>query len=168
MKTSRLVTYCLALVLFQVVISSFLDVWPYLSLSLLPLLIVCIPPKVNSWTLLLIAFAAGVAVDFLSTGMLGLCSIALLPVAFLKTGAFRLVFGDEIFARDNNIPLARQSVDKIVLVTFLAVAVYFFIYVWVETAGTRPFWFCATKWALSTLVSTLVSVFCFNILFTDK
>ena len=89
----------LLLVAVQMLICNYLNLSPYLSLSILPVLILCVPLRLPTFWTMLLAFATGSAVDLLSEGLLGLNALALVPVAFVRKEVIRLIFGDELFAR---------------------------------------------------------------------
>ena len=168
MKQSRFFLIFAAMVLAQALASGCLNLSRFIMLSILPSLIVCLPLKWRPWFGVLLAFVAGLAVDFLGTGMLGLSSMALMPVALLRDRFFELLFGDEVFARSEDVPLSRQSGGKVFIVTALSSALYMLVAVWAEAAGTCPFGFLLLRWALSTAVSALVGYFVVNLLFSDK
>lgn len=61
--------YYILLVIAQVLISEWFTFSPYLTLSILPVLVLCIPTRYSTIASMLIAFATGFAVDFLSEGL---------------------------------------------------------------------------------------------------
>ena len=69
------------LIICQVLMSTYTQLGPYIMLSMLPAMVLCIPTGVRTTTCMLIAFASGLAVDWLSEGFIGLNIAALLPVA---------------------------------------------------------------------------------------
>ena len=97
-KHSFWLVYCL-LTVAQLLLTNYFRITPYVMLSLLPLMVMCIPIRVGTPLTLLIAFATGVVVDAVSEGALGLNALSLLPVAYCRKGIIRLVMGSEIFAR---------------------------------------------------------------------
>ena len=90
----RIVIACI-LCLAQIILSNYLYVSHYLVLNLLPLVILSLPASRGVNVAMLVAFLAGFAVDFASTGILGLSSAALLPVALLRFPILRAVGGEE-------------------------------------------------------------------------
>ena len=73
----------LLLLLAQLLLSNFFNLTPYLMLSILPVMVLCIPIRVGPVGAMLIAFATGMVTDLLSEGLLGLNAFALVPVAGL-------------------------------------------------------------------------------------
>ena len=150
----------LLLLLAQLLLSNYFNISPYLMVTILPVMVLCIPIRVGPAPAMLIAFATGLVVDLLSEGLLGLNALALVPVAGLRFPLIRLMFGEELFARKEDFCPRRHGLGKAAAATFLALAVFILVYVWADGAGTRPFWFCAARWAASLAASLLLSLAC--------
>lgn len=156
-KPRPILTYIL-LIAAQVLLNNFLNFTQMFTFTLLPVLILCLPTGKSTTFGLFVAFAIGFAVNFLSDGMLGLCSMALLPVALLRRGIITLVFGQEVFSRNEQISVKRQGFWKMMIAIMMATALYLAIYIWADGAGTRPFWFNTAKFFISLAVCTLISM----------
>lgn len=167
MKQSGFTIIYLVLLAAQIILCNFFNFSQYFMISFLPAMILCLPVRRNVFFALLLAFATGFLADFLSDGMLGLTVFSLVPVAFLRFPILRLVFGEELFSRGDNLSFVRQGMGKIMLCVVLATAVFLLLYIWADGAGTRPFWFNAVKFTLSLLASTMISgfvarIFCYD------
>ncbi len=167
-RSSRSPQVFVLLLLAQVLLSNYFRVSPYLTISLLPVMILCFPIRVPTVGTLLAAFAMGLLVDFLTEGVLGLNALALLPVAILQKSILQLVFGNEIFARNEDFSIQRNGWERLLLALFIVLAVYLAIYVWADSAGTRTFLFNLTRWGVSLLGSFLFSLPVLNILARDS
>lgn len=152
---------CLA----QALISNYFLFSQYVLISLLPLLIVSLPSRYGTPAALGLAFVAGFVVDFVGGGTLGLTSCTLLPLALLRIPLLRLVSGEEIMTDRDDSPLAHQTTPEQALTMVLACVLFFGLYVWVDGAGMRPFWFNASRTLLSTVVSALLCVLLGNFIF---
>lgn len=152
----------------QVLMLNYCNFSQYLTPVFLPVMILCTPIQRKTYHSLLLAFACGFAVDFLAGGMLGLTSLALLPVALVRKGVITLVFGSEVYSRMENISAKRQGWGKVVLATLILTALFLALYIWVDGAGTRPLWFNIARFAVSMAGSTLLSLVVADILFADK
>jgi len=80
MRHDRFLTYTI-IVIAQMLICNYLHLSHYVTVSILPVAILCLPSRVESIPAMLIAFATGLAVDLLSDGLTGLNTLALVPVA---------------------------------------------------------------------------------------
>lgn len=141
----------------QIIVWSLLDLSQYVMLAILPSLILFLPVKFSRVAVMLTAFVAGFFADLLSHGVLGLSIVALLPVALLREQIVRLVFGSDLVQRGEDISYKRQGPAKYLLGISIVSAVFLLIYVWVDSAGTRPFWFNVLRFCSSLVCSTLLS-----------
>jgi Ca2+/Na+ antiporter len=81
----------------QILICNYLHVTPYVMLSILPVMILMLPIRFGTFFAMILAFVSGLAVDFLSEGVIGLNALALVPVALARKGIIYLIFGSEFF-----------------------------------------------------------------------
>lgn len=146
------------LAIVQILLGNFLNLGQYVMICLLPMLVFSLPMGLSGIGALLITFATSFAVDFLTHGVLGLTTVALLPLAFMRNWLLSLIFGSEIFARGERISIQKQGMPKIALAIVIFTAIFFAIYVWVDAAGTRSFSFNTHRWLISTLCSSLVEL----------
>ena len=146
------------LFLAQAVLWNFFPFSQHLTLVFLPAMLLCLPQERGTIWMMLVAFVTGVALDFIVTGQLGLTSFALVPVALLRRPVVSLIFGPELFARGEELSFERQGWQKFVPAILLLTAVFLIPFIWVDNAGTRPFWFCTLKFVLSLVASSALSV----------
>ena len=149
----------LLLVIAQILLWNYFNFSQFLTIAILPAMILCLPVHKSSVYGMLTAFVTGVAVDFFAGGLVGLTSLALVPAALLRLPVIQLVFGSELRARGENISFERQGFPKMALATFIVTAVFLFFFILTESAGTRPLWIDAVKFAASLAASTLVSTY---------
>ena len=159
MKSYRYILVFLIMVVVQVLLDNFFPLSRYVLISVLPALILVLPVDTRPLVAMLLSFALGLAVDFFSTGMLGMSSLALVPVGLVRSAVIAGVFGDELTSRGDELSVQRLGVPKMVLTCLILCSVFFVVYVLVDSAGTVSFWPAALRFALSTLVSTPVCVF---------
>ena len=158
MKNYRFILLCVVLIVAQVFLVNFFSLSRWVVISLLPAIILMLPLKMGHISSMLLAFLIGFVVDFFGNGMLGLTSIALVPVALSRFFVYGMVFGDEMSSRADVISISRLGVLRITLASLLMCGLYFLVYVWVDSAGTVPFWPAFLRFLLSVLVGTPVSV----------
>lgn len=166
MKRGFWIAYVLLLVA-QLLLSNFFHVTPYIFLTILPVMVLCIPIRTGTAGAMLIACATGLVVDFLSEGVIGLNALALIPVAYARNGIIGLIFGPELFARKEDFSVGRCGFGKVAVALFLALLIFLTIYIWADGAGTRPLWFNGLRLAASTGASFLVSLLTLGVLAPD-
>ena len=137
-------------------------------LSLLPVLVVTIPLRISTIGALCIAFATGLSVDLLAEGMIGINTVALLPVAFVRRSLARLLFGDELFARKEDFSVRRNGFAKVFAALFIEQALFLAVYIWVDGAGVRPLWFGAVRFGISLAGGIIVSLLVVDTLAPDE
>ena len=167
MKRGGFLLMYLLLLAVQILAGNYCNFTQHFTLTILPVMVLCIPIRYGTIFAMCAAFATGFCCGFLGDGFLGLAILALVPVGLGRKALIQLVFGSEVFSRGEDISFRRQGVPKMALATLIATAVYMAIYVWADGAGTLSFRFCLTKFLLSTLGSTAVSLFAAHLLTSD-
>ena len=155
------------LIIAQMLLTHFLRVSPYLTLCILPVMVLCIPIRVNTIGAMLIAFVTGLIVDLVGEGVLGLNTLALVPVGFFRNQIIQLVFGTEVFARGEDFSARRNGVGKVALAALIAEAIFFILFIWVDGAGTRPFGFNLLRFVCSLGGSMLLAMLTLDLLAPD-
>lgn len=156
------------LLIAQVLLGVFCNFTSWFTLTLLPVMILCIPIKRNTIFCMVAAFITGFLADFLQDGMLGLSIIALVPIGLCRKGLIQLVFGSEVFSRGEDISFRRQGWGKMTLAIAMATGLYLAIYIFIDCAGTMPRWFCFSRWAISLAGDTLLGLFAADLLTKDE
>ena len=149
----------LLLLVAQILVWNYFNFTQFLTTAILPAMILCLPVRKGTVFSMLAAFATGLAADFLAGGLLGLTSLALVPVALLRLPVIQLVFGSELRARGEDISFQRQGGRKMTLAVLLETAVFLLVFIVAESAGTRPLWVDLVKFAASLAASTLISTY---------
>ena len=160
------IVYLLLLVA-QLLLSNYFHVTPYIMLTILPVMVLSISIRIGSAGAMLIAFATGLVVDWLSEGVLGLNALALVPVGYLRNPIIRLVFGNEVFARGEDFSLQRSGIGKVSLALLLAQGAFLLVYIWADGAGVRPFWFNAARFGASLAAGFALSLCTLQVLAPD-
>ena len=151
----------------QMLLCNYLHVSPYLMLSILPVMVLCLPIRVPTVWAMVIAFLTGLAVDLLAEGVLGLNVLALVPVAFARKEIIRLIFGGELFARKEDFSVRKNGFGEVALAVFIVQALFLAVYIWADGAGTRPFSFNAIRFGVSLAAGVLVSLLVIDLLAPD-
>ena len=166
MKNRFVLTYVL-LVIAQMLLCNYFHFTPYIMLTILPIMVFCIPTRVSVFWTLIIAFVTGLAVDYFAEGIIGLNTAALLPVAILRRTLIEAIFGPEPFEQEENITVKKYGLAKVSLAIFIITAIFLLIYNIADCAGTRPFIFILAKVCLSLLASYILSLLAINLLSYD-
>lgn len=167
MRSNRFFLIYLCIVALQVLICNYLNLSYYLTLSLLPVIVILIPIRFSTIAVMLIAAASGFVVDVLGDGVLGLNMLAIVPVALARNGLLRVIFGQEVFAQKEDVTIKKYGIIKFLGFIAIAQAIFLIIYIIADGAGTRPFWFNALRFGISLVAGILVSLFIADTLVKD-
>ncbi len=165
MKQSNYFIIIAILCFAQALISNYLLFSQYVLISLLPVLVMSLPPRYNTVQALLLAFVIGFVADFIGTGALGLTCVALLPVALLRLPILRAVSEDDYLTYPLDTPFAHQSTSEMVLSCVFSCLLFFLVYVPFDDAGTRSLGFALLRILFSSIVSVLLCVLLSQFLF---
>ena len=167
MRKAQFYLVFVVLTIVQMLICNYFHLSPYLMLSILPVMVLCIPLRVGTVGAMVIAFATGLVVDLLAEGTLGLNTLALVPVAYARKGVIRLVFGEELFARKEDFSVRKNGFGKVAVAIFIVQALFLLVYIWADSAGTRPFSFNVIRFGVSLIAGWVVSLLIIDILAPD-
>lgn len=152
------------LVICQVVICNYASLGPYFMLSILPAIIMCIPLSIGTPVCMLIAFVTGLSVDWLSEGLIGINAASLIPVGLARKTFIRIFLGEDMISRMDSFSIRKNGLGKISTIMIAAGIIFLAIYITLDGAGTRPFWFCVTRFIFSLLANTALAILVTDIL----
>lgn len=155
------------LVVCQIVLCNYASLGPYIMLSILPAMIMCIPLTVSTPVCMLIAFATGLSVDWLSEGLLGINAASLIPVGLAREGIIRVFLGEDIINRKDSFSIKKNGAVKVSIAMIAAYTLFLAAYIFLDGAGTRPLWFCASRFAASLVANTFLALLTTEILMPD-
>lgn len=146
------------LVIIQILITNYCRFSTLTTVSILPVMILCLPLSVGTIPAMFIAFATGLATDWLSEGILGLNALALVPVAAVRKPVILLFLGKDLIERQEPISIQKNGLAKIFGAIVVLQAVFLAVYIMADGAGVRPFWFNAARFAVSLAAGAVLSM----------
>lgn len=161
------VTYAVLLVA-QIFVCNYLNLSQFVTLNILPVMILMLPTSCSTTAAMLAAFASGLVIDLLSDGVSGLNAFALVPVALCRNWVIRIVFGNEVFARKENLSSGKHGTGKMLLASLIVEAMFLLVYIWADGAGTRPLWHNASRFFLSLAAGEIAAPWIANLLTSDR
>lgn len=166
-KVNFWLVYALTLAV-QLLISNLVGISPLVGISLLPVMILCLPGRIGTIPGMLVAFATGLAVDLLADGLPGLNALALVPVAALRRPIIGMVFGSGLFARGEDFSARHGSYGKVFMALLLSQLVFCTVYVWADSGFPAFRWDTLLGVVLSTAAGVVVSLFAIGNLAPDS
>lgn len=155
------------LLICQILLCNYSPLGPYIMLSVLPAMILCVPLKVSTISCMIIAFASGLAVDWLSEGLIGINAVSLVPVALARKTIIRIFFGEDLISRKDSFSFSKFGVAKISAALFVSLLIFLSIYIMVDGAGTRPVLTNLAYMGASLAVNWILCLLVTNILTPD-
>lgn len=148
----------------QLVLTKYCQIGSLVFISLLPAMILCLPTDQSTITNMFIALGCGLCVDFLSDGVWGLNTSALIPVAFMQKAIIRLMIGNELVDRGYAFSYAANGFMKIFMSLLISTLFYMSIYVTLDCVGADDWHFIVRRTLCSTAVSMVFGLVAVNIL----
>ncbi len=146
------------LLICQIVLCNYAYLGPYIMLTMLPAIIFCIPLSVGTAGAMAIAFASGLAVDWLSEGLIGLNAASAVPVALARKPVIRFFLGEDIITRKDTFSFKKNGIAKISAALLVCTAIFLGIYIYLDGAGTRPVWFDISRFGASLLCNMILAL----------
>jgi hypothetical protein len=167
MKTQNFGLLYFLMVLGQMVLCNFADFSPFVMLTMLPAIVICVPLSVSTPACMLLAFATGLSVDWLSEGIIGINAASLVPVALMRKPLIRFFLGEDIITRSDSFSFRKNGLSKISFILIISTLIFLSIYVFLDGAGTRPAWFNLTRTGASLGCDLILALIVTGILTTD-
>ena len=155
------------LLICQIVLCNFSPLGPYIMLTVLPAMVLCIPLKISTAVCMIIAFCSGLAVDWLSEGLVGINAAALVPVALARKPIARIFFGEDLLTRKDSFSFNKYGAAKISAAILTSLTIFLAIYIFLDGAGTRPVLVNLAYFGASLFCNWLLSLIVTNILTPD-
>ena len=155
------------LVICQVLICNYFQFSPYAMISILPVMVLCIPLNVSTVRCMLMAFASALAVDWLAEGIIGLNAAAILPVAMLRKPVIRAYFGEDLITRKDSFTFSKYGFAKVSAAMITCILIFLLVYIILDGAGTKDLWFNLTRGFFSLTSSYLISLIAVRTLSPD-
>ena len=167
MKTQNFGLLYFLMVLGQMVLCNFADFSPFVMLTMLPAMVICVPLSVSTPACMLLAFATGLSVDWLSEGIIGINAASLVPVALMRKPLIRFFLGEDIITRSDSFSFRKNGLSKISFILIISTLIFLSIYVFLDGAGIRPAWFNLTRTGASLGCDLILALIVTGILTTD-
>ncbi|MBQ6073399.1 MAG: rod shape-determining protein MreD [Bacteroidales bacterium] len=152
-KLNEILFFVMVFIL-QLVISDYLHLGPWISLSLIPFFIVSISLQRSPQAVMLIAFGLGIGLDILSDGVVGLNAFAAVMAAAPRKFFYRLLVNSDRQDKTEILTPRDAGFAKYLRYLGIITAIYMAAYVLLDCVSFRPAGFMLLKFAASTVAST--------------
>ena len=165
----KYITLGAIMVFCQILVSEYVNIWAVLYIAVFPQFIILLPPTINRSAYMLTAFALGLSIDLFADGVLGLNAAALTAMAYMRHPVLKLTVPKASFESYDNQPLIPRTVElpKLALLNILLLAVFFTVYVLLDSAASFSAGYTLLKIFLCVAANSVITFAC-NIVLLDK
>lgn len=153
---NSLYLYTAIVVLIQLFLCNFVNLGTYISISLLPGLILCLPLRMKKWQMMIYAFVISLVIDAFGIAVYGLTACSLLPVAFFYPNIAMFFFGMDCLDKGETISFGKYSSVQILSMIFVTYLLFFAIYFLFEPFESNSFLFILFKIIINSLISSFL------------
>lgn len=156
--------YYFLMLIGQVVLCNYFPFSTYVVVSMLPAMMICVPLTTGTAGCMFLAFFSGLAVDWMSEGLIGLNAASAVPVALMRKPLIRLFLGEDLISRKDSFTFRKNGIGKITLAMAFAGLIFFGIYIFLDGAGTRSTSFNLIRLGASFLANLPIALIVTDIL----
>ena len=145
------------LLLIQLLISGYVNIWPMLYIAVFPLLLITIPYNCNKTLAIVTAFAYGMIIDLLSDGVPGLNAAAAVALAYLRPLFFRLVIPKSTLENLTDVTTRHISFTQFLMITGLSYSIFFILYIILDAWGYFSFLYTFARFIINIIANTAIA-----------
>ena len=148
------------LVLIQILISGYVNIWPMLYIAVFPLILIILPQSINSYLYILLAFLLGLVTDITSDGIMGLNAAATTALAFFRKPVINMMINKS--SLDNLSGITDYTIGTATFFALTAVlySIFFIFYMTLDSLGFYSMGYTILRFAINVLTNTaLVTIF---------
>lgn len=152
------ILYCILLIAIQLLLDNYLDLGIYIYLFIVPYFILFLPYRYKTIPTMFLAFFAGLAIDFLSNGVLGLNAGALTTMALFRQSFMQLVVNEQSMDKYETPTLKDMGILRYSLFVLLSYLVFFITFSLLDNFGSGMVLISILKTIISSISNTVLIV----------
>lgn len=146
------------IVIIQLILNSYINLGLYIYLVIFPFIILTLPYRVKTIPAMLLSFLLGLAIDFLSNGVLGLNAGALTAMALCRQSFLQMLINEQSMGKYDTPSIKEIGFLKFSTYIILSFIIFFVSYIFIDNMGFSPFGFNLLKLLVSTLVNSFLMI----------
>lgn len=146
------------IVIIQLILNSYINLGLYIYLVIFPFIILTLPYRVKTIPAMLLSFLLGLAIDFLSNGVLGLNAGALTAMALCRQSFLQMLINEQSMGKYDTPSIKEIGFLKFSTYIILSFIIFFVSYIFLDNMGFSPFGFNLLKLLVSTLVNSFLMI----------
>ena len=157
MNTFKYIFGFVVILILQLLCSNFINLWPIIYIAVIPLLVILLPPDINTCILMLCAFAIGLLTDALCDGILGLNAACCVLVAACRNMITRPMRRYDIQTEELDLNYGEFRPGKLAMLLVASYLVFFVPYVIIDGPMGKGIAYLAFRIILNVIVNSLVA-----------
>lgn len=156
MTWSKFLILTAIVLLVQLFVAEFINLYPLLYIVITPLPLLVLPHNSNDSIVMVIAFAIGLFTDLSFDGVMGLNAAALVAVAFFRRFAVKLVVSKA--TRENLTEINSHTVGNtsFTLILLLLYSLFFLFYIALDNVLYFSFAYTLARFIINVVVNTFI------------
>lgn len=152
MNNSRFFIF-LVLVLLQIVVCKYLGISAWFVLSILPVVILFAKVEISTFALMILAALAGIAVDLLGDGLIGLNSFSLVLLSVFRGPILSRIMGKVNLPERGYVKYEAVPTARLLLSIIVAETIFFLPYVYLDGGFSAGVVFFSIRLLLSIFIN---------------
>lgn len=146
----------------QILASNYLNINVYIYLFIIPYIILSLPFRYKTISVMIISFLAGIVIDFTCDNIIGLNAAALTAMAFTRHFLLSRLVNEKNVDKNDYPSITVMGVAPYLAYILFSLTFFFLVYIPLETFSFRPFLFqflrCITGISINTILILILSV----------
>ncbi len=163
-KTIKYILLASTLLIIQMLINEFVNIWPMIYIAIFPLFIFALPFKLNGSLLMICAFTYGLIIDILTEGIIGINASALLAITIFKNPIVHITVPKSVIEKSPTLICNEIYLWKQAIIYFLLFTIYFTVYIPLDSIGSFSLLYVFIRFALNIIINVVLALFVGNIL----
>lgn len=148
--------YIILIVIIQTIIANFIYAGAYITISLLPFILLMLPMQWSTARVLAISVLVSLPADVFAEGVIGLNMASLLPAALVREWMIRIFAAGGQRDREGTVSSDWLGRGRMIIFISVILIVFLALYVIIECSGTRSAVFILSKTAVSYAVNMAI------------
>lgn len=146
------------LILIQILISGYINIWPMLYIAVFPFVLIILPLQTNRFFFLITAFVLGLIADIFTDSIPGLNAAATTAIAFFKRPILKMLLNR------NNIESIQETTEytlgfsKFALYTIFLYMIFFIFYMGLDSFGFYTIGYSALRFIINVIANSTITI----------
>lgn len=150
---------CVILLVMQILMTEFINIFPFLLLTVFPIFIATLPININYTLLLFIAAGYGLSVDIFTEGVVGINAAALTAMAVALKPVTFLIVPKNLLDNVHYVMSKEVSFVRLVFINMILCFVYLTVYLLLDSIGHGMFLYNLFRFGINFVIDVIFWVF---------